>query len=148
MSRRTAERKPPGRNRPGGSLSLSGVICRERDRYRYLILSLVRYQTTHQIDQVGREQRILSGLLEPEAVTLQNFDVLEPNSLQFQDEDTLRQGSGHSPGPCGGVSQDLGRQLGLVDREVGDTHPALWLEHATRLGQHPTLAGGEIDRTV
>lgn len=42
-------------------------------------------------------------------MTLQDLDLLEPDILQFLDEDTLRQGSRYSTGPGGRMGPNLRR---------------------------------------
>lgn len=63
----------------------------------------------HQLDQVRREQGILGGVIQFERMALQDLRLGEPGPDEFLDEDTLRQCSGYSTGPSGGMGEDLRR---------------------------------------
>jgi hypothetical protein len=114
----------------------------------HLALTVDRNQLAHEVDEVGREERIVGGTLQGEREALGHLDIGETHSVQLRDEDTLRQGSGYSPGPGGGMRQDFGRDVVLDDREIGDRESAPRAEHAGRLREYPALAGGEIDRSI
>lgn len=64
--------------------------------------------------EIGREQGVLNALFDPEGMPVRDLYVDESDPLQFLDEVTLRQGTGYSTGPCRGMSDDLGGELGFV----------------------------------
>lgn len=94
-------------------------------------------QLAHQGYQVRGEERVAGSAVQSEREPLADVDRREPDSLQFGDEDTLRQGSGYSTGPGGGMSEDLWGYVVFDDRQVGDTQSPSRLQHPERLGQHP-----------
>lgn len=95
----------------------------------------------HQLDQVGGEERILLGVVQLEGMPLQDLRPGESHLGQFLDEDTLRQGSRYSTGPRRWVGENLGRQVVLVQRQVGHAQAPTRAEHPVRLGEDAALAG-------
>jgi hypothetical protein len=47
-----------------------------------------------------------------------NLDLTESRLLKLVDEVTLRQGPGHSAGPCGRVRKHLWREFLVADSQV------------------------------
>ena len=63
----------------------------------------------HQLNEIIVEKWIESTIVDTEWDSVDYINVNESCLLQFLDEVTLRQGTGHSAGPGGRVSQDFGR---------------------------------------
>ena len=81
-------------------------------------LAVGRDRRSHDLDQLGREQRVPPGVLDPIWLVTPDPDLHETRSPELLGEDTLRQGAGHSAGPRALVVRHLRWQLTL-DRQVG-----------------------------
>jgi len=77
----------------------------------------------HESDHVIREEGIQGGLVDARRPVPPDPYVDESASPELLGEDTLRQGTGHSPGPCTLVVCDLGGELTL-NRQIGKRDPA------------------------
>jgi len=58
----------------------------------------------HYVDEFLSKERVPFRLRDSERFAPDDLDLCEMDPLQFLDEVTLRQGSGHSPSPCRGMS--------------------------------------------
>ena len=84
---------------------------------------------SHHIEELGGEQRVARAVVDADGALLAPLDVHEADLSELFDEDTLRQGSGESPGPCGGVGEHLGREI-RIHHDVGQHGPPAGSEHA------------------
>ena len=123
-------------------------MCPDDDRGSDRLLSLRRDEGAHQSEDVGREERVESAVVDAHRRAFEDLDLGETGPFEFYDEVTLRQRAGHSAGPGGGMGEDLGWELFLGDGEVGDGELAAGPEHAGAFGKHACLSWGEVDDTV
>lgn len=100
------------------------------------------------LDQIRCEQGMESCVVYPERIALDNLDAGEAGPLHFLDEGTLRHGAGHSAGPGCGMSEYLGRQILLVDGEVGYAESSGRTENSGALRESTGLSGRQIDDAV
>jgi hypothetical protein len=81
-------------------------------------LMVARDRLPHELDDFRGEKGHQGRVLDPERPVPADPHVREPGSFELLGEDTLRQGTRHSPGPGALIVGDLRRQLAL-DREIG-----------------------------
>ena len=74
----------------------------------------------HEVEHVGGEEGVEGAVVDAHRRAFADLDLGEAGPFEFCDEVTLRQGAGHSPGPGGGMAEDLRRELLVGDGEVGD----------------------------
>lgn len=79
-----------------------------------------RDDVAHDREQLVREERVESAVVDSHRRTLQDLDLDEPRPLELLDEVTLRQGAGDSAGPGRRVGEDFRRELLFVHCEVRD----------------------------
>ena len=93
---------------------------------------------SHDLDDFRGEERHQGRILDPERLVPADPHVREPGSFELLGEDTLRQGTRHSPGPGALIAGDLWGQLPL-DREI---------RHASTATPPPALQIPQISRTT
>jgi AraC-like DNA-binding protein len=118
--------------RPSSGL---GALRSDHCRHGDPVESLGWDYASHRLEQCLGEQRIQGAVVDSHRRALEHLDVHEPRPLELVDEVTLRQGSGHSAGPCRGVGEHLRRKLVVLDREIGDTELTTRAQDASTLGQ-------------
>jgi len=80
---------------------------------------LRRQRRTHQGDHAFREQRILRRFVDARRPVPTEPHIHETRSAELGGEDTLRQGTSHSPSPSALIVRDLGWEL-TVEGQVGE----------------------------
>ena len=113
----------------------------------HVVLVVGRDRSPHDLDQLGREQRVLRRVIDPVRLVTADPDVNETRSLELLGEDTLRQGTRHSAGPRALVVGHLRRQLAL-DGEIGERDPSAGPEDAEDLGEGAALPRGQVQDAV
>jgi len=131
---------PPPRRRRRTCIATEGLwpsqhtqpsrLCRPLPRFAglddhpggHVVLAVGGDGLPHDLDDLGGEQRIQGGLVDPERLVTSDPDVGESCPLQFAGEDTLRHRPRHSPGPGALIVGHLRRQLTLHG-QISHAHP-------------------------
>src|SRR6266545_4271841 len=141
--RRSTDCRPSSRHHPTQA-GLDGLDDHGRGN---TILMVDRDRPPHDLDDLVREERHQGGILDPERPASADPHVHEPGSLELLGEDTLRQGSRHSPGPGALIVSYLRRQL-AVDREIGHADPASRPEQPKHLRERSTLPSRQVQDPI
>ncbi len=81
-------------------------------------MPLRRDRAAHQIEELGREQRVMLKILDPERPLMRDLDVGEARFPQPLGEDTLRHCTGNSASPSLRIDDDLRWEI-VLDDDVG-----------------------------
>src|SRR5262245_60900971 len=117
---------PPGSTRTviGRLSSVVARLASLHDHGRSDVVMLLRRKSgSHQGYHAVREQRVLGRLVDARWAVPTDPHIHEPCSPELVGEDTLRQGTSHSPCPGALIVGDLWRELPL-DGEIGEGDPA------------------------
>ena len=102
------------------------------------MVPLWRDRAPHQVEKIGREQRVPLQVIDRQPALIRNGNFAEARFPQPLGEDTLRHRTGNSASPGLRVDDHFRRQI-LLDDDVGHRDPSARTQDTEGLEDHAAL---------